>query len=69
MSEHGYPAILCDHEDGCEEFALDHTLGGLCRFDNSDEQLPPGWSGDRPGNNGEHYCPRHTQQRAQDGPR
>ncbi len=57
-----YPVVKCDGDDGmCEEFALDHTLGGLGRLVGSATQLPRGWSGDAPSSLGDkHYCPEHT---------
>ncbi|ROR91741.1 hypothetical protein [Nocardioides aurantiacus] len=67
MSETGYPALICDHEDGCDEYALDHTLGGLGRLIDSETQLPEGWSGARPGDKGEHFCPEHSADRATEG--
>lgn len=61
MSEERYPVVMCDGDEGmCQEFALDHTLGGLGRLVGSVTQLPDGWTGARPGDNGEHFCPEHS---------
>lgn len=66
MSEHRHPVVMCDGKDGfCGVVELDHTLGGLGRLVGSDTQLPPGWTGDKPGSRGEdeHYCPGCTRER------
>ena len=65
MTENHYPVVTCDGDDGmCEEFELDHTLGGLGRLVGSETQLPEGWTGARPGDRGEHYCPSCSAARA-----
>lgn len=66
MSEQKHPVVMCDGNDGfCGEVALDHTLGGLATLVGSATQLPPGWTGDKPGSRGddEHYCPECTKKR------
>ncbi len=67
MSEQRYPVVMCDGDDGmCGVVAMDHTLGGLGRLVGSATQLPPGWTGDKPGSRGDdkHYCPDHTTEEA-----
>lgn len=62
MSKERYPVVMCDGDDGmCDEWELDHTLGGLGTLVGSATQLPPGWTGDEPGDRGDaHFCPRHS---------
>lgn len=61
MSAISIPGIMCDNPDGCDDYAVDITLGGLATIDGSDTQLPPGWSGSRPGDRPDHHlCPRCT---------
>ena len=70
MSEQSHPVVKCDGDDGmCGDVELDHTLGGLATLVGSDTQLPDGWSGDRPGSNGDdkHYCPDCTRERQEQG--
>ena len=69
MSEQQHPVVMCDGDDGmCGVVEMDHTLGGLGRLVGSETQLPPGWSGDRPGTPGDdlHYCPDCTASRTAD---
>ena len=55
---------MCDGDDGmCGVVEMDHTLHGLGRLVGSPTQLPGGWTGARPGEQGEHYCPRCTEER------
>lgn len=70
MSEQQHPAIMCDGADpslGCPDTAveMDYTLGGLGHLVVSETQLPPGWTGDKPGarGNDQHWCPDCTRER------
>lgn len=61
MSEERHPVVMCDGDDGmCQVVEFDHTLGGLGQLVGSETQLPRGWSGDKPGARGEHFCPECT---------
>ncbi|MDF9717628.1 hypothetical protein INN71_02570 [Nocardioides sp. ChNu-153] len=65
MSEERHPVVMCDGQDGwCGVVELDHTLGGIGRLVGSGTQLPEGWTGARPGDRGEHYCPSCSAERA-----
>ena len=65
MSNQTHPVVMCDGEGGmCGVVELDFTLGGLSRIIGSESHLPDGWTGARPGDGGEHYCPDCTRSRA-----
>ena len=60
MSEHDYPVIVCDGDDGmCAAVELDHTGHGLGTIVGSETQLPDGWTGPKPGRGSDepHLCP------------
>lgn len=47
------PGLMCDNADGCDQYDLDPTMGGLATVTPAHKSLPDGWTEPQPG---AHLC-------------
>jgi len=59
MSKGTVPIVMCDHEDGCDQWVLDDWAMNVSTINDVPVgPVPLGWSG-TPGSD-EHLCPEHS---------